>query len=334
MLRISRLVLAIICLSGALGAQAQKESVNLYPDTLIVSTDSKNTLVLAFKNLLEEKPDLNNELWKSILGIMESSLQTATNDQGVKVTYEKVVINNEERAKIEVAEIEKESDIFWIGKDGMDHNTSDRVEFVVIQPKVKITFSLNDIEQLEEIKEINVESIWKSDMQKANTKRVMYNGNGSIELGLFRIDEISHTNPRDFLELSAGVGIGFYQDRFVPDVSYDLSFNFSDRYGKPRTRIGLLYTQHYVLNEKSEGGFDLKLNGFLNAYWAISKGSNKEYGIGFGYLINQNGGFYKGDTFKLSVYNRKTSKTSLTPEFVFTDGFKKAFPALRFGLSF
>lgn len=334
MVRISRLLVAIFCLSGTIGAQAQKENINPYPDTLMVSTDSKKTLVFAFKNLHEEKPDLNNELWKSILSIMESSLQSAANDQGVRVTYEKVMINSDEKAKIEVAELETESDIFWIGKEGMDHDESDRVEFVVIQPKVKIVFSLNELEQLEEIKEINVESVWMSDMEKANTKRVSYNGNGSIELGVFRVNELNHTDPKDFVELRGGMGLGFYRDRFIPSLSYDFSFNFSDRYGIPRTRVGLLYTQHYIHSETSEGDFDLDLNGFLTAYWTMSRGTNKEYGLGFGYLIHKSGGFFKGDTFKLTLYNKNSSKMSLTPELIFIDGFEQAFSGLRFGLSF
>ena len=334
MVRISKLLVAIICLSGTIRAQAQKEATNAYPDTLMVSTDSKNTLVFAFKNLLQEKPDLNNELWKSILGIMESSLQSTSNDMGVRITYEKVVINGDERAKIEVTELQKNSDIFWIGKEGMKHDESDRIEFVVVQPKVKVVFSLNDIDQLEEIKEVNVESVWTMEMETANTKRVSYNGNGSIELGVFRIDEISHTNPRDFVEFRGGVGLGYYRNRFLPSLSYDVSFNFSDRHGKPRTKVGLLYTQHYILEENLEGDFDLDLNGFLTAYWTMSRGTNKEYGLGFGYLINQSGGFFKGNTYKVTIFNRRASKTSISPELIFTDGFKQAYPALRFGLSF
>ncbi len=328
------LIPVVVCLFSFGRAMAQNVEHNPYPDTLVVSTESQNEITFAFRDIQNEKPDLNNELWRSILGIMESSLESSAKDDGVLISYNKVTINNEERAKIEVIEFDEKSDIFWIGKDGMRHEASYRVDFEISQPKVKIRFTLNALDELDEIKEINIESIWNTEIEKGEMKQVLYNGKGSIELGVLRVDEINHSNPTDFIEFSAGVGVGFYRDRFIPDISYDVSLNFRDRFGRPRTKIGLLYTQHYVLNEISEGDFDLKLNGFLNAYWTISKGTNKEYGIGFGYLINQNGNFYKGSTFKMSVYNKRSSRTSLTPELVFTNGFKQSFPALRFGLSF
>ncbi len=333
MIRIYIVVFAV-CLFSFSKSKAQDRSDNPYPDTLVVNTESKKELTFAFRDIQNEKPDLNNELWRSILGIMESSLESSTKDEGVMISYSKVTINGEERARIEVVEFEERSDIFWIGKEGMRHDAAYRVVFEITQPKVKITFSLNSPDELDQIKEINIESIWNSEIEKGDAKRVLYNGKGSIELGVLHVDEINHSNPTDFLEFRAGVGVGFYRDRFIPDISYDVSLNFRDRFGKPRTKVGILYTQHYMLSEQSEGDFDLHLNGFLNAYWTIFKGTNREYGIGFGYLINQNGGFYEGSTFKMSVYNKRSSRTSLTPELVFTNGFKQSFPALRFGLSF
>ncbi len=333
MQRTSKILTAVISLLWLMGAQAQEKVVNQYPDTLVVTTDSRNVLTFAFRDIHKEKPELNNELWRSILGIMESSLQASSKKEGVRISYRKVTISGEEKAKIEVAALE-ESDIFWIGKDGMRQDASYRIVFEVVQPRVRVLFSLNSIGELDEIKEINVESIWDTEMEKANTKRVVYNGEGSIELGVFRVNKINHSNPADFIEFRGGVGVGFYRDRFIPDVSYDISFNFSDRYGKPRTKVGLQYNLHYVLEEQTEGDFDLNLNGFLSAYWTMFRGTNREYGLGFGYLVKQNGTLFKGDTFKMTLFNRRASKTSLTPELIFTDGFKQAFPALRFGLAF
>ena len=73
--------------------------------------------MLAFKNIHDEEPDLSNELWKSILEVMKSSLASASTEEGVRITYSKVMINDDEKVKIEVAKLEEESDIFWIGKE-------------------------------------------------------------------------------------------------------------------------------------------------------------------------------------------------------------------------
>lgn len=317
-----------------LSAFGQEKIPSQYPDTLRVKTDGQNLITFAFCNIQNDQIDLDDELWKSILGIMESSLQTATNSEGVRVSYEKVKVNDEEQARIEVAKIEIESDIFWIDSEGMRHDQSDRIEFEITLPEIAILFFLNDLDDLEEIKEVSIQSIWEGKKDKVDVGRVLYNGTGSYELGVLRISEINHSDRKDFLEMRAGMGIGFYRDRFVPSLSYDVSFNFSDRYGQPRTKFGVLYTQHYFHSEKQEGDFDLGLNHFLSVYWAMSRGTMKEYGLGFGYLVAQNGSFYKGNTYKVTIYNRNTSRTSLTPELIFTNNFEQAFPALRFGLSF
>lgn len=317
-----------------LTAFSQEEEKSQYPDTLRVKTDEKNLITLAFSNIQNEQLGLDDELWKSILGIMESSLQTAANSEGVRISYEKVKINNEEQARIEVAKIETESDIFWIDSEGMRHDQSDRIEFEIMLPEISILFSLNDLSDLQNIKEVSIESIWEAKKGKVEASRVRYSGSGNYELGVLRISEINHSDRKDFLEFRGGPGIGFYRDRFVPSLSFDVSFNFSDRFGQPRTKFGLFYTQHYFHTEKSEGNFDLDLNHFLSLYWAMSRGTSKEYGLGFGYLVGQNGSFYKGNTYKITIYNTNTSRTSLTPELIFVDDFKSAFPALRFGLSF
>ncbi|WP_424963166.1 hypothetical protein [Ekhidna sp.] len=268
---------------------------------------------------------------------METSLDKSIHDDGVAVIYSKHKNEDAAEARIAVTPFETQSDLFVIGKEGMYEQFSDRIDFRIYLDKISISFFVDDISELDHIKNQNIESLWseiESNKEEFKYRRSQYQAEGISKYGDFKIDKISTDNPVDFLELSIGVGLGYYADRFVPDISYDVSFRFHNRFGKPSTKFGLLYTQHYFVSRNEESEFNIDLNGFLSGYFAINTTTEKEYGIGFGYLINQNGDFYKGDTFKLTVYNRKSSKTSLTPEIVFTDGFKKAFPALRFGLTF
>ncbi|MEQ9405413.1 MAG: hypothetical protein RIM99_17620 [Cyclobacteriaceae bacterium] len=330
---ISRIMPALFMLALGIGAIAQEKIE--YPDTLRITAEEIE-IVVALESV-RKRPKLDDDLWNSILGAMESSINSSANDAGIKATYQNIMVGEEKKARIDITPLDKESDIFLIGSEGLNHMTAERIEFLVIQEEVSLSFSINEMDQLESMKAVSVEGIWnelESNAEKIENKRALYSGEGNINFGVLRLSKINQTNPRDFVELSAGVGVGFYRDQFMPSISYDVSFGFSDRYGKPSKKFGLLYTQHYAVSRETEGSTKLELNGFLSAYATLITKTDQQFGLGFGYLINQNGGFYHGETFILSVYNRKSSRTSLTPELIFTDGFNQVFPALRFGLTF
>ena len=117
--RIRRTTLVLLCLVISLATWGQDLNITPYPDTLRVKTDDKNVIVLAIRDVREEELSIDDDLWQSILDIMQSSLQTALYNEGVRITYEKVEVNFEEKVKIEVALLE-ESDIFWIDKEGVN----------------------------------------------------------------------------------------------------------------------------------------------------------------------------------------------------------------------
>ncbi|WP_370089094.1 hypothetical protein [Ekhidna sp.] len=333
----SKIKISIILLLFSFGAFAQKSNESIYPDTLIIETEAKIDLKVALYRASSGDSYLTNELWNSILNVMETAAKSSDYNGGVVVSYRTIDQMGEEMAKVQVKPIESNADVFLIGREEMKEYRSDRYEFEVYQPKVAISFAVNDLDDLDLIKSVDVEAIWEGLNQKQDEldfRRTTYDMSGRMKFDQLNITNIDKGTPKDFIEFSAGVGLGYYADRFVPDISYDVSFRFQNRFGKPSTKFGLLYTQHYFVSRNEENEFDIDLNGFFSGYFAINTMTEKEYGIGFGYLINQNGGFYKGHTYKLTIYNRKSSKTRLSPELIFTDGFKKAFPALRFGLTF
>jgi len=339
MLRINKIIVTAFCLGFLANVHAQNNAPNPYADTLTVHVENDLSLVFAFKYLTAERPKLTDELWKSILGAMESSIRSSEISEGVVVTYRTPKSGSEQVAKIVVRPLDVAEDIFLIDKKGIKHSLASRIEFVIVQPEVKIVFSLNDIDQLSIVKEVSIESVWEGVQEKPDKikyRRAVYLGSGKITNGSFKIDEISHSGPNEFLEFSVGVGLGFYRDRFVPDATLDLAFHFNDRFNRPSTKIGVLFTTGYFFSERTDGKFDLDVNSFISGYFTISFPNENEFGLGFGYLIKQEGSFYKGDVFKLTAFNRKSnaSKINITPELIFQNGFKNSFPALRFGLSF
>ena len=328
---------SILLLGLTFMAVGQVKNQPSYPDTIRINTEENLIITIAMKEMRKKSVGFDDNIWGSILGAMESSILTSGLNGGMGVTYQKVIVGDEEKAKIEVKTFDQESDVFWIEKEGMRHYTSDRIEFLIVFPEITISFTLNDLEDIQQLKNLSIESLWvelEKKEEELKPKRVLYQAKGEVNYGILRINDIKRGDRKDNLELGAGLGLGYYRDQFVPDVSYKASFNFLDPFDNVKYQFGLLYTQHYVLTREAEGEYDLSLNGFLNAFWVKHFSKDYSYGLGFGYLIHKQGNFFKGNTYKISFYTRGSSRTSFTPELVFTDGFRQAFPALRFGVTF
>lgn len=311
---------------------------NPYPDTLRMKTDAQIEVVFSFYRMSEKKDYMSDDLWKSILGIMESAVESSSKDEGIMVSYRKIEREDGlEEAKVTVDKLDSDADIFIIGKGGMEEIHSDRIDFAIYQSKMSITFSLKDLSDLEEIKELSIESVWEQIGKKFENegKRNLYSGTGVFKYGQANVDSTVGVPPKpDFLEISGGIGIGFYRDRFVPDINYKLAVNFPDRLGNEDLQFGFLFTQQFLFEKNVDNGYDLDVNGFLSAFFTKAFKDYK-FGVAAGKLLQQNGDFYTGNTYKFSLFTeRKNSKINFTPELIFTDNFKQAIPALKFGLSF
>ncbi|MFK7953644.1 MAG: hypothetical protein AB8B73_12420 [Ekhidna sp.] len=336
-MKTNKILVVGILLFGTFLGKAQ-DIVNPYPDTLKIETDSQIEVAFSFYRMSDKKAYLTDDLWKSILGVMESSVESSLYQEGIVVSYQKIKKGDAEVARVKVDELKDKSDVFTIDKEGMKEVYSNRIDFVIYQPKLSISFSMEDLADLEEIKELSVESVWEQVDQKFENEgtRNLYNGNGVFKYGKANLDGIvGGPAVIDQIELSGGIGLGFYRDRFVPDINFKLAVGFPDRLGNQDIQFGLLYTQQYFFDKNVEQEYDLNVNGFLSAFFSKSFRKDYKIGVGAGKLLQQNGDFYQGDTYKFSLYTQKRdSRVNLTPELIFTENFKKAFPALKFGLSF
>ncbi|WP_436515053.1 hypothetical protein [Ekhidna sp. To15] len=333
----SKILVLGILLYGTFLSQAQ-EVTNSYPDTLKMTTDSQTDVIFSFYRMSDKEVYLTDDLWKSILNVMEAAVESSESKNGIIVTYKKVKRNGEEVAQVIVDPLKSKADIYLIGNEGMVEILANRIDFEIYQSKVSIAFSLNNMADLEEIKELSVESVWNQIENKFENegKRNLYTGTGAFKYGNANILKTNGAPAQlDGLEISAGIGFGFYRDRFAPDLNFRLAVNWPDRLGNDDLKFGFIYSQQYFYQEQPEGDFNLDVNDFLSAFVSSKIGSDREIGIALGMLVRRNGDFYEGNTFKVTGFNRSTkSRVNFSPELIFTDDFKKMIPALKFGLSF
>ena len=339
MKKISILFLGMLLAGLAFSQEEQEKLRTTYPDTIVLETDTKDEIIFVFKRLSDRKEYLRQSLWQSMLGIMETAVNRNDLKEGIRVTYETVKREEGEEVIVEVKEIPELSSIFYIRKDETNEYPASRIEFLILQPEVAISFRLLSLEQLEQLKSLDITSVWDQIKDKyTNEGKVnLYRGEGTIKYNEAYIERITAEKPRlDQLEITLlGIGLGYYRDQFVPDLGSKLSIHMYDRLGNDWMEYGVLYTRQYFFSRNESNDYDLDANGFLTGFWKIKTASEGEFGVGIGGLIHRQGDFYEGSTWKLSLYSQgANAAVTFSPEIIFTNDFKDVFPALRFGLSF
>ncbi len=307
-----------------------------YPDSLVLTTGNSNDIIFLFNRMSRDKEYFSSDLWKSIINVMETAVERSETPQGIRVQYERT---QNESVKVTITELAPAKSVFTIEEEGMKEVLYSRVEFLIIQPQIAVSFNVQNGSELAEIKDLNVESVWSQIKEKyENQGKVnLYKGTGTVKYGEVSIMEIKDSKPRlDNLEITfLGVGLGYYRDQFIPDLGSKLAFKMYNRLGEDWLDFGVLYTQQYIYSRSESEGFNMDLNGWLTTYCKVHIPGDNELGIGIGGLIHRQGEFYENATFKLSLHgSRSNSRFTYSPELIFSDDFKEFFPAIRIGLSF
>ncbi|MEQ9468630.1 MAG: hypothetical protein RLN88_14570 [Ekhidna sp.] len=336
--RYAILGLLLIGMSQGFAQELQPLSAN-FPDTLTLQTDVGNKVTFAFNRMSRKRVYFNNDLWKSTVSVMETAVRNSDLNPGLQVTYRKVAQPDGEVAKVEVKPLKEANDVYLIGKDGMIQRKADRTEFQLLFDQVVVSFFVSDLSELEEVKALDIQSVWSQiDMKfEDEGKRNQYLGDGKFRYGKAQVDQLRAKElGHDHIEITfVGIGLGYYRDRFVPDIGSRVSFRLQDRLGNDWMEFGVLYTQQYFFSRDEANKYQSDLNGWITGFWKMNTGKNNEMGIGIGGLIHRDGGYFEGSTWKLSLYNKgSNSKVTFSPELIFTNDFEKMFPALRLGLSF
>jgi hypothetical protein len=140
-------------------------------------------------------------------------------------------------------------------------------------------------------------------------------------------DTLSASHPGDILSINLQGGLGFYQDKFYPELSVSTAILFRDRYNRARTKIEVNYSGLFFAERKTEGGFQTHVNSFLSLSYGKNffgqSGDPHWTGIGAGLLVNKSGDYFKGKTLKLFFFNDiGNSRLQVIPEFYLTNDFK------------
>ncbi len=338
MKKISKRILLCLGAFAALGTFAQDRIVNDYPDSVKMKVDENVEIIFSFYRISKKSNYYTDELWRSALNVMETAIQNSEIIGGKEIFYTKTLEGGEEVVRVEVKPLERKES-YIIGSVGTEEFQLNRNEFHLIQEGIYVTFSLNNLNELQAVKEVKIESLWQQIDQKYTDEgsNNVYYGTGAFNYGNANVNSIeAKSSGKDNIALTLfGVGLGYYRDRFVTDLGSKISFKLQDRLGNDWIEIGALFTQQWFFTRDESNDYKANLNGWVTGFFKYQNKHSNEFGVGIGGLVHRSGDFYDGATFKLVAYGQKRgSNFSFSPELIFTNDFKEAFPALRIGLSF
>jgi hypothetical protein len=142
------------------------------------------------------------------------------------------------------------------------------------------------------------------------------------------------SNGQDMLTLKAGIGTAFVKNALVTDIGGEMGLNFNKK-GVLKNCYFLSGSALYVFNDQSD---HFAVNGFVNAGYRynLSDDPLKSNWVGaeIGLPFHKEGLFFKDNLFRFSVQWELGKSVLVSGQLYVNDGFKSAYPGLRFGFFF
>ena len=206
-------------------------------------------------------------------------------------------------------------------------------EIHIVAARYKITAYATDFASFEALAAEKFDTIVQKITQDPSLKKI--GKNGIISKMVVKNHEVVDSTigfffPGDFLELNAAGSLGVVRDKLYPEFSLLTSIYFSDRYGTWKQRLQASFDLSCFTSRNSEGSYKSEINSFVSLSYGINfRGGNRERqqwaSLGVGYLVRNNGDYFKGNTAKIFIMTDIGShKLNLIPELYLTDDFKKS----------
>lgn len=140
----------------------------------------------------------------------------------------------------------------------------------------------------------------------------------------------------DQLELSAGAGMNFFKDKFLPNFSFRMALTLGNK--------GILKNSYFADYEiiydfvEEKGKSAPKSGHFLSLGYMHNFTSNPDknnwYGFSVGYLVSKKSEFFDDNTWRLSIHRKINKNIELSPQLNFPNNFENIFPGLKLKVNF
>ena len=142
------------------------------------------------------------------------------------------------------------------------------------------------------------------------------------------------SNRKNHISLGLNVGAGLVRNTIAPMGEIGLTYTNHRAYRNDDyfTFMSLSMTPYFFFDRSADGQFFIKDNWFAN-FQIGSPGDllglkTKLLTMGVGYLVVENGNYFKGPTMKAFMTLRLKEAVTISPEIIFTNNFKQIFPGI------
>jgi hypothetical protein len=199
--------------------------------------------------------------------------------------------------------------------------------------KYHVLLKFNDVS---EISQVNFSSLMKELVAGLPEKQrfLRYLEYGTDQgTGKLKLQDNRPSGVIDMLSLQAGVGANVYRNKFLTDISGEISLQLSQK--------GILRNQFYVSNNLMFA-FNAEntsiINNFTNIGYRRNLSNNVNspnwLGVELGTLTKRNGDIFQPNTMRLGVNWQAGKHISIAPQLYFNGFFQQVSPGIRVGIGF
>jgi hypothetical protein len=334
--------MAIVFTGYSMTALAQEEKYVTHPDTLRVDLAEGQSITFAFKNIIKSHFDSEfDSAYSASIDKIESILKLDSHMEPAFVKLVNRLVENELRDVVKIIPISQDNKEYMSINDGLQNrNEFSKVHFTANNIAVEVYLKkLKDLKTLCNLSLNQLDAKIKEKQKNISSPKKAYYINTKPEGNSFTDLNISDDGVTDFLTINTGIGAGLFRDKLAPEIAVNADITLGSKHGIKLHRFGLQSSFHYFFDRNIDKSYDMHVNTFVTAYYKYnfskSSISDRWGGIGIGYLVKSRGDYFKGNTFKASIFiSPDDSDISIVPEIIITNDFKSVFPSLRFGLTF
>ena len=315
--------------------RTRRDAVNYFPDSIRVEFPEQESIVVfelkrfeTHSSFIENFPatllELSSYLDKSLPGHQKGQAVT------IHVVYK---LNNEK--EITIAETKPQTSVL-VKDQQIVQLLPPGIEIFLQTENAKVYLYIPERSKLRELADKNFSQIVSRVREESKNYyigRKSFKARFIIQNNAIGYSNVLHTEPHDFLYVTASAGVGVFRDKFYPELSPSIGLSFSDRFNRTNRKVELTYSSMYLLEKKAEGGYNNSISSFLGITYRKNfgkQGSRPMWtGIGAAVLVHETENFFKGKTAKIFFFSDiGNTRLNIIPEFYLTEDFKK----LQFGM--
>lgn len=331
------LLLLVVLLQTKIGQAQQK--INYYPDSIRIELPEQHTLIVFEMRRYAENPAFIKNFPAQFDALM-AYVKESTSDNFSETGPNKIVIeitpegHYSTKPFVESTHFTIENTIANQTKILVkDHQIVEllppgwEVYITAKEYKIKVySETYQDLLSLSDLDLTAVGSKLEADAGMKNIGRKSIHAQMVLNQKTIEKSTINYVHPLDNIFINANAGVGLFQDKLYPELSFHLGLTFKDHFKRENIRTAVHYTNLFFA-EKTEPGYTSYINSFLSLSFERNFNPNDDhahwFGLGAGLLVRNKGDYFKGNTAKFFISHELGGRLNVVPEFYLTDDFKK-----------